>query len=113
MKNLHCKGPILDPEITLYHRQPYREKEIDHIGVFKTVMHYGYSGISIKTNLLSEKIVLYISQETFFLFYPRYNTIMHHGFKNSDKIYCQIRESDIFFFVNLMLLSWKCNKRKE
>ena len=39
--------------------------EIYPIGVLKTVMHYGYSGISRKTNLLSEEIDLHISQETF------------------------------------------------
>ena len=51
--------------------------KIDLIGVLKTVMHYGYSGISRETNLLSEKIDLYIdlyySQETFLCSIP--NTI--------------------------------------
>ena len=59
---------------------------IDLIGVLKTVMHYGYAGISREINLLSEEIDLYIRD--FFLLYPRYNTRMHHGFQNSDKIYC-------------------------
>ena len=43
---------------------------IDLIGVSKTVMHYGYSGISRETNLLSEEIDLYISQETFLCSIP-------------------------------------------
>ena len=43
----------------------FKIKTIDLIGVLKTVMHYGYSGISRETNLLSEEIDLYISQETF------------------------------------------------
>ena len=38
------------------------------IGVLKTVMYYGYSGISRQTNLLSED--LYISQETFLCSIP-------------------------------------------
>ena len=38
---------------------------IDLIRVLKTVMHYGNSGISRETNLLSEKIDLYISQKSF------------------------------------------------
>ena len=38
---------------------------IDLIGVYKTVTHCGYSDISRETNLLSEEINLYISQETF------------------------------------------------
>ena len=43
---------------------------MDLIGVLKTVMHYGYSGISRETNLLSEEIDLYISQETFLCSIP-------------------------------------------
>ena len=43
---------------------------IDLIGVLKTVMHHGYSGISRKTNLLSEETDLYISQETFLCSIP-------------------------------------------
>ena len=43
---------------------------IDFIGVFKTVMHYGYAGISRETIFLSEKIDLYISQETFLCSIP-------------------------------------------
>ena len=37
----------------------------------KTVMHYGYLGISKETNLLSaEKVDLYISHETFLCSIP-------------------------------------------
>ena len=43
---------------------------IDLIRVLKTVMHYGYSGMSRETNLLSEEIDLYISQETFLCSIP-------------------------------------------
>ena len=57
------------------------------IEFLKTVMHYGYSGISRETNLLSEEIDLYISKETFLCSIPEYNTIMHYGFENSDNIY--------------------------
>ena len=47
-----------------------RGMRIDLMGVLKTVMHYGYSGISRQTNLLSEEIDLHISQETFLCFIP-------------------------------------------
>ena len=40
---------------------------IDLIGVLKTVMHYGYSGVCGETNLSSEEIYLYISQQETFL----------------------------------------------
>ena len=46
---------------------------IDLFRVLKTPMHYGSSGISRETNLLSEKIDLNISQETFLCSIP--NTI--------------------------------------
>ena len=55
---------------------------IDLIGVLKTVMHYGYSGISRETNLLSEEIDLYISQEKYHnasrFSKPRWDLLLHY-----------------------------------
>ena len=49
-------------------------------------MHYGYS-VSLEIQIFEEND-LYISQKNFSLFYSQYNTIMQHGFQNSNKINC-------------------------
>ena len=61
---------------------------IDLIGVLKTVMHYGYSGVCGNKSFIWGNLSLYFPTRDFSLSYPRYNTIMHHGFQNSNKIYC-------------------------
>ncbi len=45
-------------------------------------MHYGYSGLSRETNLLSEEIDLYFPKD-FPLFYPRY-AIYHNALRFSN-----------------------------
>ena len=88
-KTLGQPGDLKNDGIWLkFYNRPYRS--------FETVMHNGYSGISReKKYFIWGNWSLYFLRD-YFLFYPRYNTVMHHNFQNSDKIY----------FINLKFYNW-------